>query len=160
MSVRYRTLWVFLVILSLTAVVRAQEPSQTPEPTTTTSAPATTSPSGPQAAFLPYQCTFDTQTNSAQIHAVLMGSDGHPISTSQYTVQVTPEGSQQPLAADQVTTIGLDKRPPLQMILVLDITDTVPIDQIVDAISTHLAPQLDVQDQVALLAFSETISPL
>ncbi len=161
MSVRYRTLWVVLLILSLTVVVRAQDSTSTPEPPTSTPALSTAVPaSGAQAAFLPYQCTFDTQTNSAQIHAVLMGSDGQPIPSDQYTVQVTPEGSQQALTGDKVTTIALDKRPPLQMILVLDITDTVPIDQIVEAISTHLAPQLDVQDQVALLAFSETISPL
>lgn len=117
-------------------------------------------PPSPQAAFLPYQCTFDTQTNSAQIRAVLMGSNGQPVPPNSYTIQVTVEGSNQPLSAEKVTTAPASHRPPLQMILVLDITETIPIEQIVDAISTHLAPQLDVQDQVALLAFSETISPL
>ncbi len=117
-------------------------------------------PANPQAAFLPYQCTFDTQTNSAQIRAVLMGSNGQPIPPDSYSATITPAGSNQPLAADKVTITPMSSRPPLQMILVLDITETIPIEQIVDAISTHLAPQLDVQDQVALLAFSETISPL
>jgi hypothetical protein len=45
------------------------------------------------------------------------------------------------------------------MILVLDITDTVPVEQIVNAVSTHLAPQLDLQDQVALITFAEEIAP-
>src|ERR1041385_7950464 len=44
-------------------------------------------PPSPQAAFLPYQCTFDTQTNSAQIRAVLMGSNGQPVPSDSYTVQ-------------------------------------------------------------------------
>lgn len=143
MGLSHRMIWIVLVVFSLTALAQAQD-----------------TPVSVQAAFLPYQCTFETQTNSAQISAVLMGSNGQPIPPTNYTLQVTPEGSDQPLTADKVTSALVDNRPPLQMILVLDITETVPIDQIVDAISTHLAPQLDVQDQVALLAFSETISPL
>lgn len=114
----------------------------------------------PQAAFLPYQCTFQTQTNSAQIQAVLMGSNGLPIPASAYRVEVTPATSDQPLTASRVKTSLLTQRPPLQLILVLDITETVPIEPIVNAISNHLAPQLELQDQVALLTFSETIAPL
>jgi von Willebrand factor type A domain/FHA domain len=140
-----RHAWPLLVFLLVYLPVRAQDEA---------------APPSPQAAFLPYQCTFDTQTNSAQIRAVLMGSNGQPIPSSSYTLQITPEGSDQPLAAEKVTVASVSDRPPLQMILVLDITETIPIEQIVDAISTHLAPQLEVQDQVALLAFSETISPL
>jgi Mg-chelatase subunit ChlD len=114
----------------------------------------------PQAAFLPYQCTFQPQSNSVQVRAVLMGSNGQPIPSDNYTVQVTPAGSETPLAETRVTSAPLTERPPLQLILVLDITETVPIEQIVNAISNHLAPQLNVQDQVALLTFSETIAPL
>lgn len=114
----------------------------------------------PQAAFLPYQCTFQPQSNSVQIHAALMGSNGQPIPPDSYTVQVTPAGSEEPLSEARVMSALLTERPSLQLILVLDITETVPIEQIVSAISTHLAPQLNVQDQMALLTFSETIAPL
>ncbi len=141
---RYRLIGI-LLLLSLTGLtVHAQDAI----------------PASPQAAFLPYQCTFQTDTNSAEIHAVLMGSNGQPISPNSYIYRVTPAGSDQPLSAEKVEVAPVVDRPPLQMILVLDITETVPIEQIVNAISTHLAPQLNVQDQVALLAFSESISPI
>lgn len=135
-----------LLLLSCLTVWSVQAQDATPVP--------------PQAAFLPYQCTFQMETNSAEIHAVLMGSNGQPISPSSYIYRVTPAGSNQPLSAEKVQAAPVIDRPPLQMILVLDITETVPIEQIVNAISTHLAPQLNVQDQVALLAFSESISPI
>src|SRR6185436_2716510 len=114
----------------------------------------------PTAAFVAYQCNFQAATNSADIHAVLMGSDGRPIPPSDYTLMVTPSGTDAPVPPNQVTTAIVPQRPPLQMVIVLDITDTVPITQIVNAISGHLAPQLDPQDQAALITFSEEISPV
>jgi von Willebrand factor type A domain-containing protein/FHA domain-containing protein len=112
------------------------------------------------AAFVAYQCNFQAATNSTDIHAVLMGSDGRPLAPSNYTLTVTPAGSDTPVPPNQVTTAIVPQRPPLQMVIVLDITDTVPITQIVNAISGHLAPQLDPQDQAALITFSEEISPV
>jgi von Willebrand factor type A domain-containing protein/type III secretion system (T3SS) inner membrane Yop/YscD-like protein len=142
MGIRPHIIGILLLVVSLT-VVRAQD-----------------APAPAQAAFLPYQCTFQTETNSAQIRAVLMGSNGQPVPADSYTIQITPVSSGQPLTAEKVQIAPVSDRPPLQMILVLDITETVPLEQLVNAISTHLSPQLNVQDQVALLAFSETVSPL
>src|SRR5689334_4156134 len=39
----------------------------------------------PAAAFVAYQCNFQAATNSADIHAVLMGSDSRPLPPSGYT---------------------------------------------------------------------------
>ncbi|MBZ0290048.1 MAG: VWA domain-containing protein [Anaerolineae bacterium] len=114
----------------------------------------------PAAAFVAYQCNFQAATNSADIRAVLMGSDGRPLSPGSYTLMVTPSGTETTLPPEQVTTTMLPERPPLQMVIVLDITDTVPITQIVNAISGHLAPQLNPQDEAALITFSEEISPV
>jgi len=113
----------------------------------------------PTAAFVAYQCNFQATTNSAEIRAVLMGADGRPIAPGSYTINVTPTGSDQPLPVEQVSAAPVTERPPLQMVIVLDITDTVPITNIVNAISGHLAPFLNPLDEVALITFSEEISP-
>lgn len=99
------------------------------------------------AAFVAYQCVFQAQTNTVEIRASLRGSNGAGMSPSSYTIS----GVQSVRPAQP--------RPPLQMVIVLDITDTVPIEQIVDAISVNLMPRLDVQDQVALITFSQEVSP-
>jgi hypothetical protein len=113
-----------------------------------------------KGAFVAYQCTFQSDSNTAQINAVLMGGDGQPIPTGTYQVAVSAGDNAQPLESSRFKIERLDNRPPLQMIVVLDITDTVPIDQIVSAISTHLFPGLDPQDKIALLTFSEEIAPI
>ena len=111
-------------------------------------------------AFVAYQCTFQSETNTAQINAVLMGGDGQPIPTGTYQVAISAGDNPQPLDSSHVKIERLDNRPPLQMILVLDITDTVPVEQIVSAISGHLFPGLNPQDRVALITFSEEIAPI
>ena len=92
-----------------------------------------------KGAFVAYQCTFQSASNTAQINAVLMGGDGQPIPTGTYQVAVAAGDNPQLLDSTRFKIERLDNRPPLQMILVLDITDTVPIEQIVSAISGHLS---------------------
>lgn len=116
-------------------------------------------PDAPAAAFIAYHCNFIKDTNSAQIQAVLMGSDGMPIPREAYTIQAAVVETGAALPASSVEINVLPTRPPLQMILVLDITDTVPIEQIVSAVTGELAPQLLVEDQVALITFSAEIAP-
>ncbi len=113
-----------------------------------------------KGAFVAYQCTFQSDSNTAKINAVLMGGDGQPIPTGTYQVAVSAGDNPQPLDSTRFKIERLDNRPPLQMIIVLDITDTVPIDQIVSAISQHLFPGLNPQDRIALLTFSEEIAPI
>ncbi|MBL8116405.1 MAG: FHA domain-containing protein [Anaerolineae bacterium] len=111
-------------------------------------------------AFIAYQCQFQPETNTATVNAVLMGADGQPIPTGTYQVSVTAGSSAQPLPSTAFQVARLDQRPPLQMILVLDITDTVPVDEVVAAISAHLIPGLLPEDRLALLTFSEEIFPI
>lgn len=113
----------------------------------------------PEAAFITYKCEFQPESNSALIQAVLMGSDGLPV-RSDATISVTLAETGELLSPEKVGAVTIPARPPLQLILVLDITDTVPIQEIVNVISTRLVPQLDVLDEVALITFSGDISPL
>jgi len=103
----------------------------------------------PAAAFVAYQCAFQAQTNSVEIHAALRGSNGAVMPPQTYTVSVNGLENLQ----------SVIPRSPLQMVIVQDITDTVPIEEIVNAISVNLMPKLNVQDEVALITFSEEISP-
>ena len=112
----------------------------------------------PEAAFVAYKCEFQPETNSARIRAVLTGSDGLPV-RGRTEISVTLADTGEPLPPEKVSAAMVPTRPPLQMIIVLDITDTVPIQEIVNAISRRLAPQLEVHDKVALITFSEGISP-
>jgi hypothetical protein len=138
-----RLIFGLLLALILTGRAAAQE----------TSAPA------PKAAFLAYACTFQKGTNSVQVNAVLMGSNGEAVPTSAFTAAITPSGASAALAADRVTAAGLPARPPLQMILVVDTTDTVPLDSINSAITGHLLPGLDPADEVAVITFGDNVSP-
>jgi hypothetical protein len=114
----------------------------------------------PQAAFVTYKCDFQKETNTVRIRAILMGSDGLPIPGDRYTVNVVQSDSIEPLPIERVATTIVSSRPPLQMILVLDITDTVPINNIVSAINDQLAPQLELLDEIALITFADDISDI
>ncbi len=106
-----------------------------------------------------YQCSFDRDTNSAQIRASLHGTDGLPLPRSAYTVSVTPADATEPLPADLVDVEVITQRPPLRMILLLDVTDTVPIDPVVSAITEELLPNLQIDDQVSLITFAQEAAP-
>jgi hypothetical protein len=118
----------------------------------------TTAPA-PKAAFVAYSCTFQKGTNSVQVSAVLMGSNGEAMPASAFTAALTPSGAPGALAADRVNIASLPTRPPLQMILVVDTTDTVPLDSINSAVSGHLLPGLDPADEVAVITFGDNVSP-
>src|SRR5690349_3892300 len=74
-----------------------------------------------EGAFVAYQCTFQASSNTAQVNAVLMGDDGQPIPTGTYQVAVSAGDNPQALDSTHFKVERLDNRPPLQMILVLDI---------------------------------------
>lgn len=114
----------------------------------------------PEAGFVAFRCEFDATTNSGQIRALLAGADGRPLASENYVVNVSVAGSDEILNRELVQTTMLLEREPIQMIMVLDITNTVPIIEIVNAFSTQLVPELDVNDEVALITFGANISPV
>lgn len=111
------------------------------------------------ASFLAYRCTFDKETNEARIQAALQGQNGLPVARESYNITLANASNLEEVPATQVNVVNVIQRPPLQMILLLDVTDTVPVENIVNAISSELMPRLDVADEVALITFSQEITP-
>lgn len=122
--------------------------------------PASAQDSPPRAGFFAYRCEYQPTTTTAQIRGVLIGSDGLPMPPDNYTASITPAQGNQPLPSDQVSVTVVQERSPVRIILVLDITDTMPLFEVVNAISTRLAPRLSVQDEMALITVGSSISPL
>lgn len=112
----------------------------------------------PQATFFAYDCAFDQATNTVQVRAALAGSDGAPLPPDQYSVSVVAGG--QALPGDRLTTTPLAARPPMRLVIVFDATDTVPVPAVVQAIARDFIPLLSPEDEVALITFSTTVSPM
>ena len=110
-------------------------------------------------SFHPYNCSFNTETNNIEIQAVLHGQDGRGIVRERYQMTITEATTTTEIDPTLVSITQVPERPPLQMILLLDITDTVPVDTIVEAITSNLMPDLLLEDEVALVTFGEEISP-
>ena len=109
--------------------------------------------------FLAYECTFVKDNNESRIEAVLHGADGLPISRESYTLTVTNATTLEDIDPLKVNITQVPQRSPLQMILLLDVTDTVPVENIVSAISSDLMPRLDIGDEVSVITFSQEITP-
>lgn len=111
------------------------------------------------ATFLAYDCVYDPSTDNVQIQAVLMGSDGDPIPPSDYTIQVDIPNNSQNVFTGAVAVTPLQARLPLQIVIVLDITETVPLPRMLVQLQQFLA-QLQPEDEVAVVVFGETIRPI
>ncbi|GAB1422595.1 hypothetical protein MASR2M15_28320 [Anaerolineales bacterium] len=110
--------------------------------------------------FTPYACRFDPAFNRVFISAVLLGSDGFPIERDQYTVQVLNSLNSSLIANDRLQLTPLSQRPPIQLSLVFDITDTVPIAQVSQAVNEHLIKKLLPEDEIAFVFFGSEVSPM
>lgn len=113
----------------------------------------------PQAGFIVHTCDYDRENDAIQLQGTLIGSDGNPVPPDEYDVSVSIPSIDQTLAPEAVMAETVPTRPPLQVILVLDITETVPIPQIVEIIDEQLLQQLQPEDEIVLVAFSQEISP-
>lgn len=113
----------------------------------------------PRATLTAYQCVFERESNQSVIRAALVGRDGLPLPPDAYTLSASVSGTDAPLPFSQLVLQTNVQRPPLQMILVLDTTNTVPIASLVNAVQSTLFPQLQVEDRVSLITFAETIAP-
>lgn len=112
-----------------------------------------------QPAFEAYQCDFIAETNQVRISATLVGANGLPIPTSDVTLSVRVTDEALALLPDDTTIAPITQREPLQMIIVLDTTETVPVEEIVDELISELFPRLLIEDEVALITFSQEIQP-
>lgn len=110
-------------------------------------------------SFHPYNCVFNKESNTVAIQAVLHGRDGFPVARERYTLTVTEASTLTDLNETQISIVQVPERPPLQMILLLDVTDTVPVENIVSAVINQLMPRLLPADEVSVVTFSQEISP-
>ena len=122
--------------------------------------PVETQEQSPSATFDAYGCVYSQETDSVQIPAVLLGANGEAISQSDYTITVNIPDNEQNVFEGGVNVTPLVERPPLQMILVLDITETVPLQRMIVELQGQFFPQLNADDRVALITFGNTISPM
>jgi hypothetical protein len=109
--------------------------------------------------FLAFTCTFNGETGLAEVRAAVTGPDGVPLNPQTYTVSITNAASET-LPPDAATVTQVTERAPVRVIMVLDTTSTVPINEVRNAIRDHLLPRLRLEDEMALLQFDTTISPL
>lgn len=112
-----------------------------------------------QTVFRPFQCEFVRDVNSARISTIFFDVDGLPLALDRFTVTVENIDSGQIVAPDRVQVAPVTQRAPLSLTIVLDITDTVPIEEIVNALRNGLLPNLQPADEIAVLTFAETVAP-
>src|SRR5215217_5850804 len=77
-----------------------------------------------QADFLVYECQFQPQTNTVTLNAALAGADARSMPPGTYTMAISEVGTGLTIPLDHVQIAPITTRPPLQMILVVDRTDT------------------------------------
>lgn len=109
--------------------------------------------------FLAYTCTFNSSTSRAEVHAAITGADGLPLNPQSYRLEVT-NGAGDTITTDASAITPVAERAPVRVILVLDTTSTVPINEVRNAIRDHLLPRLQLADEMALLQFDTTIAPM
>jgi hypothetical protein len=113
-----------------------------------------------QEAFITYRCDYEDATNTARIFAVLTDTNGLPMPRDRYTVTVTTSATVEVVPPQRIGVSTIPRREPMRFIIVMDTTDTMPLAELVTAISTRFVPQLDVNDQVAFLRVDSEVAPL
>lgn len=126
---------------------------------TVTAQEETLNTEGLTPSFEAYRCDFVAETNQVRISATLVGANGLPIPVSDVNLSVSVTDEVVAMLPDDSTVATVNQRDPLQMIIVLDTTETVPVDEIVDKLIEELFPRLLVEDEVALITFSQEIQP-
>jgi hypothetical protein len=114
--------------------------------------------SSTQPEFTVYACTFNPGTGRADIHGVLTGGDGARVTPD--SISVSRVGASAPLPPEAATLANADPRPPLRMILVLDVTSTMPLDSVRNGLLNSLFPGLLFEDEVALISVANDTSDI
>jgi len=108
-------------------------------------------------ALVAYSCSFVRSANEVRIAAVLQGADARPLTDSAIDLSAQQRGNPSPL---EVAFETVPDRPPLRLVIVLDLTDTVPLVELSAVIEQDLLENLLPEDEVALITFSEDIAPV
>lgn len=110
--------------------------------------------------FSAYTCVFNPATGRAEIHATLIDGTGNAMPPENATFAVSRVGASSPLPPDAAVVSVADTRPPLQMIIVLDVTSTMPLEQVRDSLLAGLLSPMPFEDSVALITFAQVASDI
>jgi len=110
--------------------------------------------------FSAYTCVFNPATGRAEIRATLIDGAGNAMPPENVTFAVSRVGASSPLPPDAAVVSVADPRPPLQMIVVLDVTSTMPLEQVRDSLLAGLLSPMPFEDSVALITFAQVASDI
>jgi hypothetical protein len=106
-------------------------------------------------AFEAYRCDTSTTTYGVVVSAYLANKDGE-FSLSDYTLQAEPIGFEGLLTPETQSA----RRNPVRIVVVLDTTSTMPLRAVIDTFSQTMVPQLLFSDEVALITFTNSVTPI
>lgn len=115
--------------------------------------------SGLPQAFTAYACTFNRNDNRAQIQTIFMNANGRRVPRGDFrSITVVQTDTGDVVASRDVSITPLVTRLPMRMMLVLDITETIPLLEIKQAIIDNLIPNLLPEDEIAIITFGSGVS--
>ena len=113
-----------------------------------------------QSALLAFTCRYNEEAARTEILASLTGAGGAAVPEANISSVSIARTGGEPLPAESVTIAPSAARQPVQMVLVLDTTDTMPLSQITDSLlgDTGFLPGLVAEDGVALIAVDQSVT--
>ena len=118
-----------------------------------------------QAALMAFTCRFNEEAGRSEIVASLAGPGGTVLAPDGITSVALARDGSDPLPAESVSVAPSSPREPLRLVLVLDTTDTMPLDQLkslmledVNADGPSFLDGLAPGDQVAVVAVDESVT--
>lgn len=118
-----------------------------------------------QAAFMAFTCSFNEEAGHSEIFASLAGPGGAAIPEANITAVTVARDGGEPLPAEAVSIAPSSPRQPLRLVLVLDTTDTMPLDQLkslmledINGDGPSFLDGLVPGDEVAVVAVDQTVT--
>ena len=114
-----------------------------------------------QAAFLALTCAYNDATSRNEITAALAGPGGAALAEGELSAVTVARAGGEPLPAEAVSAAPLDPRAPVNLVLVLDTTDTMPLDEIKGLLldpNRGFLPDLLPEDQVSLVPVDSSVA--
>jgi Mg-chelatase subunit ChlD len=106
--------------------------------------------------FVLYRCESAPQPSVLRLSAYLANASGGALLPAIDSVALEAVG----LGEAQLESSTRAARRPVRMVLVMDATSTMPLLPVINVVSTQMFPQLEFNDEVALITFSQTVSPI
>ena len=105
--------------------------------------------------FVIYRCEVADGAQAVSLSAYLASGSGNNLLTDIETVTFEAVGLDVEPTLESSTK---EARKPVRIVVVLDTTSTMPLLNVINALSTQFFPQLEFSDQVALITFTQNVS--